>query len=417
MYLCALFGCIDLNLITLILTIAILFGLTDFLTERFPRLQRDIYYIAFGVIAFLFVIRYYYGPDIWNYARFYALVGSPAEVLAHPEDIPFRYESGFALFCSVLKQWGLSFYWMTVVQTLLYLGAIGLVFSKIERKRSFALALLVVLDFNIIYIEYRQCLAVAAFLMMVLCMDRKKYLWTLLFAFLAIVFHKSGAIAVVSTVLYYLISTRHTQASLFQLILILLVLMFVLPVTQVSTAFLQHLPIPESVLSSVEHHVLLGKQVQIIFVLYVTLLLCLVHYMQYSKSRVQTIAAAAIIGLLLIAVFYQYYYLLNRLRSYFTPLIIVFLFRQVQEAEDKQVHVPYGAFAKQLACVIGLVYMLHTTYALHRSTQSMKHKVCETCTVFDLINHRPVDVQKSQMRKAELWWEEDFMSDETNRIH
>ena len=77
--------------------------------------------------------------------------------------------------------------------------------------------------------------------------------------------------------------------------------MFVLPVTQVSTAFLQHLPIPESVLSSVEHHVLLGKQVQIIFVLYVTLLLCLVHYMQYSKSRVQTIASAAIIGLLLIA--------------------------------------------------------------------------------------------------------------------
>ena len=106
-----------MNLITLILTIAILFGLTDFLTERYPRLQRDIYYIAFGVIAFLFIIRYYYGPDIWNYARFYALVGSPAEVLAHPEDIPFHYESGFALFCSVLKQWGLSFYWMTVVQT------------------------------------------------------------------------------------------------------------------------------------------------------------------------------------------------------------------------------------------------------------------------------------------------------------
>ena len=76
MYLCALFGCIDLNLITLILSIAILFGLTDFLTERYPRLQRDIYYIAFGVIAFLFIIKYYYGPDIWNYARFYAWVGS-----------------------------------------------------------------------------------------------------------------------------------------------------------------------------------------------------------------------------------------------------------------------------------------------------------------------------------------------------
>ena len=47
-----------MNLITLILTIAILFGLTDFLTERYPRLQRDIYYIALFVMAFLFSIKY-----------------------------------------------------------------------------------------------------------------------------------------------------------------------------------------------------------------------------------------------------------------------------------------------------------------------------------------------------------------------
>ena len=29
-----------------ILTVAIAFGITDFLTERYPRLQRDIFYIA-----------------------------------------------------------------------------------------------------------------------------------------------------------------------------------------------------------------------------------------------------------------------------------------------------------------------------------------------------------------------------------
>ena len=48
-----------MNLITVIQVIAILFGLTDFLTERYPRLQRDIYYISLFTVTFLFTIKYY----------------------------------------------------------------------------------------------------------------------------------------------------------------------------------------------------------------------------------------------------------------------------------------------------------------------------------------------------------------------
>lgn len=406
-----------MNYIVIILTIAFLFGFSDFLTERYPRLQRDLYYIAFALISFLFAIKYYYGPDIWNYARFYDELGTPQSLIAHPDIIPFRFEFGFAFFCSLLKSWGLSFYWMTFVLNALYFLAIGLVFSKIERKRSFALAILVILDFNIIYIEYRQCLAVVAFLLMVLCVEKRKYLWTLVFAVLTVSFHKSGAMAVVPTLLYHFISTRYTQVTLYQFILAILVLMFLLPVTQVSVAFLQHLPLPDNYIGSIEHHLLLGRQVQIIFVLYVVVLICLAHYAQYCRTRTQIIASAAMIGLILVALFYQYYYLLNRVRSYFTPLVILFVFQFVQNAENKQASVPYGALIKQLTCAVIMVYLAHTIYATHRSTNAMKNKVCDTCTVFDLIDHRPVDVQNAQMKKAERWWAEDFMKNENNKIN
>ena len=73
-----------MNLITLILTIAIAFGLTDFLTERYPRLQRDIFYIAWCTIAFLFAIKYYYGPDIASYVPFYENVPSVSQIIARP---------------------------------------------------------------------------------------------------------------------------------------------------------------------------------------------------------------------------------------------------------------------------------------------------------------------------------------------
>lgn len=405
-----------MNLITLILTIAILFGLTDFLTERYPRLQRDIFYIAWFVVAFLFTIKYYYGPDIWGYVPFYETIQHPRYVLAHPDELSADFELGYAMFCSLLKSWGVSFYWMTAIVSIFYFVAVALLFKHIDRKQSFALAILVVLDYKCIFATYRQCLAVSCFILMILCLRNKRYLWMAIWAILTAFFHKSGIFVVGVVLFYYMIRSKWVQPYLYQLLLIVLVLIFLLPIAKISSGFIAHLPLPGSYLQSLAHHLTLGRQVQVVFLVYAATLVCVTHFSQYHHTRMQAIAAAAFVGLVVVSVLYQYYYLLERIRSYFLPIVIVGVFNQVQSAENTQKKIPYGTLMKQLCSVLIFVFMIHSVYKFHVSTSQLKNNVYKSCTVFELIDHRSSDIQNAQMKLAYRYWKEDFMKNENNRI-
>lgn len=405
-----------MNLITLILTIAILFGLTDFLTERYPRLQRDIFYIAWFVVAFLFTIKYYYGPDIWGYVPFYETIQHPRYVLAHTDELSADFELGYAMFCSLLKSWGVSFYWMTAIVSIFYFVAVALLFKHIDRKQSFALAILVVLDYKCIFATYRQCLAVSCFILMILCLRNKRYLWMAIWAILTAFFHKSGIFVVGVVLFYYMIRSKWVQPYLYQLLLIVLVLIFLLPIAKISSGFIAHLPLPTSYLQSLAHHLTLGRQVQVVFLVYAATLVCVTHFSQYHHTRMQAIAAAAFVGLVVVSVLYQYYYLLERIRSYFLPIVIVGVFNQVQNAENTQKKIPYGTLMKQLCSVLIFVFMIHSVYKFHVSTSQLKNNVYKSCTVFELIDHRSSDIQNAQMKLAYRYWKEDFMKNENNRI-
>jgi hypothetical protein len=114
---------------------------------------------------------------------------------------------------------------------------------------------------------------------------------------------------------------------------------------------------------------------------------------------------------------YQYYYLLVRLRSYFLPLVITFAFGLVQGSEEQGRRVPYGALVKQAAFFLLLLYMSYATYAFNRDTKKMKSNIYIASTVFDLLDHRSSDIEKSQMNKAIKFWKEDFMKDTHNKVN
>lgn len=406
-----------MNLITLILTVAILFGLTDFLTERYPRLQRDIYWIAWSVITFLFTIKYYYGADIASYVPFYENMQSPSSLLTHPDENSKRFEIGYALFCSILKSWGVSFYWMTAIISLFYFTVIAVLFTRIERKRSFALAILVVLDYNCIFATYRQCLAIGCFVLMVICLQDRKYLWAILLAVLTASFHKSGAFVVSVVLLYYLVRGKWVSASLYQLIFVVLILVFMLPIANISSSFVTHLPLPSSYIDSLQHHLGLGRQIQIVFIAYAVTLITVTHFSQFKRMKAGGIAAAALVGLAFVAVMYQYYYLLWRIRSYFIPIVIVYAFNLIQQAEDEHKHVPHGAFIKQCSSMILLLYLAYSTYTFHRSASAMKYPIYASSTVFDLIDHRSSDIRNAQLKQARTWWREEWMKDDHNKVN
>lgn len=406
-----------MNLITFILVVAMFFGLTDFLTERYPRLQRDIFYIAWFVVTFLFTIKYYYGADIWSYVHFYDEIPSPQKIWQQPDEIPLRFELGYALFCSILKSWGVSFYWHTAIISVFYFTVIAILFSRFERKRSFALAILVVLDYNCIFATYRQCLAVGCFVLMVLCLQNKKYLWAIILAVLTASFHKSGIFVVSVVLFYYMVRGKWVQPYVYQLILLVLIMVFVLPIANISSSFVAHLPLPSSYINSLQHHLGVGRQVQIVFLAYAATIVTITHFSQYKHTKMEAVAAAALVGLVLVALMYQYYYLLWRIRSYFIPIVIAYGFQLVQQAEDEHKRVPYGAFVKQAASVFLFLYLGYYTYSFHRSAAEMKNPIYNACTVFDLIDHRASDIKRTQMEQARHWWEDDFQSKQNNKLN
>ncbi len=406
-----------MNLIELILIIALLFGLSDFFTARYPQLQRGIYHVALFVVTFLFTIKYYYGPDIAQYVPFYANTPTIRQALTHPDDIRYGFEPGFAVFCRMLNDWGVSFYWMTAIVSLFYFGAIALLFRHIERKQAFALAILVIMDYRCIFATYRQCLAVACFVLMVLCLRNKRYLMVTVLAVLTAAFHKSGIFVVSVVLFYYMVRGKWVKPYVYQILLLVLLLVFLLPIAGISSDFIAHLPLPDSYIYSLKHHLSLGRQVQSVFLVYAVTLVFTAHFTEYRHSRSQTIAAVALVGLVIVAVLYQYYYLLERLRSYFLPIIIVYVFRLVQTAEEEHWQVPYGTLLKQLCTLVIVLYLGHSILFLHRGTQQLKNNVYASCTVFDLIDHRPSDVQNAQMKLARKYWQEDFMKNEKNKVN
>jgi hypothetical protein len=84
------------------------------------------------------------------------------------------------------------------------------------------------------------------------------------------------------------------------------------------------------------------------------------------------------------------------------------VFRLVQQAEDKQIRVPYGKLIKQLAVVVAFVYIGHMTYTFNRDANKMKYKIYNACTVFDIIGQDKQKVQQKQLKQAKLWWKYEF---------
>ena len=366
----------------------------------------------------LFTIKYYYGPDIWFYVPNYETIPAIGELLAHPDDSQF--EIGYALFCSLLRHVGVSFYWMTAIVSTFYFACIYLLFREIKRKQTFALMILVILDFNLIFAAYRQCVSVGCFILTALALRNEKYLKALCWAVLTMLFHKSGAFVVAATLMLYLFfyAIRHFELRswVYELLLVVLVIVLLLPMANITNSFIHSLPLPSSYIDSIKHHLGLGKQIQAVFALYAILLIVIAHYLKHEKTRQSTIAVFALAGLVFIVALYQYYYLLNRIRSYFIPLAIYFVFTKSQDAETGTQVLPYAKLLKQLACIVTYLYLAHNVYTFTIGASRLHYKIYRPCTVLNLIGHQKEAVQRQQLNIAYGYWTQDFMKDESNKV-
>lgn len=403
------------NYTALIVLVSIGIGLLDLFTDRWPVLQRQLFPIVTIVLYSLFAVLYYYGPDIWTYVPHYEHIGTVGYVWAHPEEYK-TFEVGYNLFCSVLHQIGFSYWGMTVVIKTLYFTAIYLLIKQLPKHQLFVLGSIIMFDSNLIMHETRQCLAVSFFIFTILLLQHRHYLWAILCGVLTVAMHKSGFIPVGLLIIGVFLYQARQQAWIYTLFMVFLISMVILPVQSISTSILNLLPLPQSYIHSLTHHLLLGRQFQMISLIYLSILLILNVYVSYFKrSRYSWITYMVLAGMGLIAVLYPYYFLLARIRSYFIPFIFYYIFLLFGQSEQFKV-VPYNAFIKQMFMILILAYSTHTAVSLERGARSLHIPVYRACTVFELRHAGQKQIRDRQMKTAEQYWIIDYMKEKNNRL-
>ena len=401
------------NYLAFIMGIALLAMIVDLLCSAYPNMQRQVYRFFFASIYILFLIRYYYGPDIWTYVPHYEDIPTPLQLWNHPEEA--SYEWGYDMFCSLLHSLGLSYWGMTAVITTLYFAALACLFHSLPRFRLFAFATVILFDYNLIYAENRQCLAVALFIFMILCLQKRRYLFALLFAATTVLIHKSGFIPVGLTLIGTLLYRQRGSAMMYNILILVLMAMMLVPVTRIATPLLSILPLPESYIESAAHHLQLGRQFQTVALIYLAVLVWISIHNARHSTKYGWIAIEVLIGVIIIVAVYQYYFLLNRLRSYFTPFIVwylVFLATDGKRARE----IPYMALIRQSVAMLMIVYFANATYGYIRGAKQLHTPIARASTLFNLRHESPKQIRDRQMKLALRYWQEDYMKQNDNKL-
>ena len=397
------------NYVAFIMGIALLGMVVDLLCKDYPKLQRQIYPIFFVAIYFLVVIRYYYGPDIWIYVHHYEEIELP------PYDWKTVFELGYEHFCYWLHKLGVSYWGMTAIITTLYFAALAFLFHGLPNFRLFAFSSVFLLDYNLVFAENRQCLAVAFFIFMVLCLQKKHYLFGLIFGAIAVTMHRSGFLPVGLTLLALTLYSQRQSAMTYNVLILILLFMMAIPVASIVNPLLPMLPFPSPIVASIKHHMLLGRQFQIVAFIYLLVLVWMSIYTSKKRTTYGWIAIEVLIGLVIIVTTYQYYFLLNRLRSYFLPFILFYLTSVSVKSIEEQTF-RYAALIRQGAAVLLILFGMHSTFKYIQGARKLHAPIARACTLFDLRHASPEQIRDRQMNIALKYWREDYMKNENNRL-
>lgn len=395
-----------MNYLTILLVVLLLLSLVEFSFAKHKALCNQLFHITFLFTVFWVSIKYYIGPDIASYVPFYEGIPSIKEILN--SGYAGDFEIGFAIFCSLLKSFGFSFWGMTVVITLIYFGTIYKVFQQISSYRIFALFILMILDYNLSLYEFRQCLAVSFYLWMVMFLFKKKYVASIILLIIVSFAHKSGLLIAAGTYLIYGLKSIKIDKQAYILLFILFVLFLIIPLKDLVLPIVESLPLNASVISSIKHHLLVSKSFQWIFILYAITIFCTAYYGSFSKENAKW-HWIIFVCLLIIVLLFQYWLILNRIRSYFLPLVIVYIFNTIKNSKNKSI------LPKQLLVLSIILFSINLTRGYHKGLKDSVSKVNDTSTVFKLLTKSKEQIKKEQMEKAIKFWKYDYLKNELNK--
>lgn len=404
-----------MNLVTLITGIVIAMAVVELLLQGMPNLKRDLFYLAMFVAWVGFTAKYYYGPDIATYVPQYGELGSIADFVRGK--YPPGYELGYLFFGTVCKSLGMDFWGMTAVISTLFFYAVFMVLRRLKDKRVLALALVLVIMKDLIFAQFRQCLAVSFFVFAILEMEKwhnggKNKEWNIVAAvvwgLIAMTMHKSGTFIVGLTAIYYLLQRSTMWKNTWGVLLMILVLMMIIPTWDIIEAIVKALHLGSSTMFSIKLHLSYMRLVQTNLLIYGTVLIVLAIYAQRQTGKNAVVAAAAV-GMIIIVIMYQYYYMVDRLRSYFVIFVVYYTFKVMREAAEEKA--PFVGIVRQSCELVLMLFIVGKTYSFDKHMKLENGDLYDSCTVFDLIYEDASVIQKRQMDKAVRFWDSDLRSD------
>ncbi len=374
------------------------FAICECLAVGHTRLQQQIYHLAFLGVVVWCTAKYAYGPDIASYIPFYESLRHPISDLSNPE---LYFEKGFIFFCSCLKSIGITFWGMTAIVSLFYFTAIAFLWKQLPTYKTVGLFALVCLDYNLMLMEFRQCIAVTLFIFMILAFQKKRYVWCVVCAGIAITMHKSALIILLCAAIFYAFRKLPVTKRGYLLLAILILLLMFIPLQPLLAKMASFLPLNDSVLRSLEHHLLVGKTFQKVFILYLATMLCLAYYKRNDTPNKTLHWIMWCCGAVLICL-YPYWFLLNRLRSYFLPFLIIYIIHTLQGKDITDV------LPRQLYTVVVLGYFLLVAIMIPKTNSQLKYPTDNVSLVFERIKHSEQALQNRQMKQALQYWDYDY---------
>ena len=287
---------------------------------------------------------------------------------------------------------------MTFIVTILYFTAIRILFSSLTKYRTLALTALVTFDYNLMFFELRQSLAVSFFIFAFLCARKNKDIPMILALILTSLLHKSGIFF--SFILFIVVYSKKVKIESYSY-LIPIVLLFVIQLLPFTKA-LPALNLPPNVISSIEHHLTLGKNLQFILPIYLLMFIILLTDKKNGADDNKWIGLFVFISVLFIAVFYKYWFLLNRLRSYFIPMLIVYIFNILADERCSK-------YLKQTFITLLFLYTVKTTLNLYVSENKSYSKINRAQTIFILKDKTEDEVVKESLKRAESFWKNEYI--------
>lgn len=395
-----------MNLMLLPILVMAFFSVVEFLFPNQRRFGNQIFHIAFLAVYAIVSAKYYYGPDIITYVPFYENLPSPLEILSNDMVRKESYEIGFTLFCSVCKWLGCSFWLFSFFITTIYFGVIYKLFKKIPDHKCFALLILTLFEANILFFEFRQSLAVSLFLLSIMAFFDKKYIQYILFAVLATTFHKSAIFACVFAFAFLVLPTFHYEKKYYLLLIVCLVAFIFISLSDVIINFAALLPFGKDVVTSITHHFGVERKIQTILLTYISAMFCLYYYGTNKWGDKVRYYILGFAFFFLIAILYKYWFFLGRFRSYFIPLLIVFVISELSQWTSKPV------IFKQI--LVLSVYFFGFFYArgLYLSNKKSDTHILSATTVLDLRHKTAHQIKNDNIQKASIYFKTEYLKNQ-----